>query len=202
MESGFSMAVGIDHLFGPILFGDLCKRALILQNVCRRIMQEHQIFSITGFSGCLKRLEQPVCFPLHQLSGLFFVLFVPAKNSASSVQVKRSFKTVTFGSYKCVVFITVEIVLKETQLSTKVLVQCVCLLRIPIMIMISAQQNLFAGKCRNVLHVELTLCQILPEAVVSGQNKSIIRLQHTFTVFSKHFFMITPGAVSHLKFCL
>ena len=44
MESGFSMAVGIDHLFGPILFGDLCKRALILQNVCRRIMQEQKLY--------------------------------------------------------------------------------------------------------------------------------------------------------------
>ena len=47
MESGFSVAVRIDHLFGPILFSNLCKRALILQNVCRRIVQEHQILSIS-----------------------------------------------------------------------------------------------------------------------------------------------------------
>ena len=67
------------------------------------------------------------------------------------------------------------------------------------MVMVPPQQDLSAGKRRDILHVRLAFSQILPKAVVPGQNQRVIGLQHGLTVFSECFFMITTDTVLHLK---
>jgi hypothetical protein len=54
VEPGFSMAVRINHLFHTKFFREPGKRALIFKNIRGRIMQEHQIFPISGGSCILK----------------------------------------------------------------------------------------------------------------------------------------------------
>lgn len=111
MEPAFAVAVRIDHLFRAVFLCHIRKTTSLFQDAGRRIVQEHDIFPVSIRLRKLKGSPQPGKLAVHQLFSMLLCRFIPACDPATSVQIKRSFKSEALGSDKGVILINLVAVL-------------------------------------------------------------------------------------------
>ena len=192
IETGLSVGMCIDDLFCAVFLGHTGKDTLRLQNVGRRVVEEHDIFRKAVRFCCLEGFSQAGCFPLHQLFGVGFLLLIPVDDPPAVVQIKGALEGISLGPDDGIVLICFVIVLEKKEIRGTLCVELRSLFGVPAHIMVSAQKDFTAGEISDVLKVCLALGQVFAPAVISDQNKGVLRPDHLRAVFTKLFFMIFP----------
>ena len=92
IKPAFAVAVSVDHMLRAIFLRHIRKTAALFQNVCRRVVQEHDEFPVSVRFRKFEGFPEAHKLTLHELLRMTLRLFIPADDPASPVEIKRSFK--------------------------------------------------------------------------------------------------------------
>ena len=201
VEPALAVAVRVDHLLRTVFFRHVREAASLFQDAGRRIMQEHDEFAISIRLCQVKRFPKPHQLSGHQFPGVLFLFFVPAHNSASTIDVERSLKSKTFRRDNSVVLVGVVAVLHEGQFRLVQLIEHPRLLHVPEHVMVATCQNLASRQFADIPEVPLAFRQVLAPAVIANKDQSVL-WGHCFgTVLAKLLFVVFPYTAVQLPRC-
>ena len=198
IEAGLAVAVGVDDLLGSVLLRHVREGTADLQDIGRRIVQEHDIFPPAVGSGQLKGLAQPLQLPVHQLFRVGLGLLVPACDTPPPVQIKGALKGETLGADQGIIPVGLITVLQEGQPRLVQGVQLRGLFRVPEHVVVAPRQDLAARQVTDILQIQLALGKILSPAVVPGQDQRVLLRYQLPAVFQKFLLMLFPDPVMEL----
>ena len=197
LKLGFSVTVGIDHLFRSVFLRHPGKDALLFQDIGGRIVEEHQELPVSGFPGFPEGILQTDGFPADQFLSVFFRLLVPAEHfSGKPVDQERSLKGESFGPHQGIVPIGCEIVLEEEQFPGILLVQGIGFLGFPEHVMVPPDQDLPSRQIGNEVQVLPALVQLPSPGMIPYQHQGIPWL-HQFLAVLPDFFLVADPDGPH-----
>ena len=201
METAFSVTVGVDYLLCPVFFCDISKRTFFFKDTGGGIVEKDDKTAVTVFPGSVEGSPKSGCFPPDQFLCMFFLLFVPARDLPSAIQVVGTFKGKSFGSGQGVILISIVVALKKMESVCKLFVQFSGFIGIPEHVVVAPGEDLPARKIHDVLKILFALAKFSSPTVVSDQNQGVFFGQKTAAVFDKSLLVFSPNPAMNLAGC-